>query len=229
MWKNIKKRWEHLFDDHEQQELNNQTTNTSYKSIETKMAYQYPKKNANERLTRKPIHKNQRKKSEETVDYHHNEYHHQEPFKAQDVPSPVYGFRSNQKKLQDQRNEDLEKTVEQDTDNEHSTEEQDSNGKMSETTKSVTLDNDSEIQQKPTNNRVEVTNSIESRKERKKERNQNTPTPLNVIMTPRDKWRQQKKQEVTINRKRNEDQVKTLSGYSKEYARNPRSSKWEPY
>ncbi|SHN04599.1 DNA translocase FtsK [Gracilibacillus kekensis] len=206
MWKNLKKRWEHLFDDNEQENPKNPTTNTMYKSIETKMAYQYPKNNLNKRLTRKPIHNKERKKPEDTVDSNLEQIHHQQPFKAQEVPSPVYGFRSNQKKQQEPSNEEIDPSAEEVTDNTHLTESIDRNCNSMETANEETLNYDLKNQQKPTNNRVEVSNSIESRKERKKAINRNTSKPLNVIMTPRDKWRQQRKrQEVAINGNQNED------------------------
>ncbi|MGP4041546.1 DNA translocase FtsK [Gracilibacillus sp. D59] len=216
MWKNIKKRWEHLFEENEQ-ELTSEKKPLQYKSIETKMAYKYPKSNTPDTIIkRKPVHKEKRS-SEQHQSKEVSEYESkQEPFKAQDVPSPVHGFRNHTKLVLDENespNKQLETTIEPDTiTTEEEKMEDDQLVEESELTETTPLPspiieekNDHEKESKPSKT-VEISKVMESRKKDKKDQKANVK-PLNVMMTPRDKWKRH-------NQRKNSTQQKRENHYS---------------
>ncbi|SFM09233.1 DNA segregation ATPase FtsK/SpoIIIE, S-DNA-T family [Gracilibacillus orientalis] len=209
MWKNIKKRWEHLFEENEP-ELTSETKPLQKKTIETKMAYKYPKNNTTDKLIkRKSVHKENRS-SDQKQHQHQQEEHveyqsKRQPFKAQEVPSPVHGFRNNSKPVIEAK-ESSDGQLESKVENEHETatsknemmeHEQVVESELPSTTPSsppVTEEKkQSEIENKPSKT-VEISKVMETKKKDKNDR-KSSAKPLNVMMTPRDKWKQHKKRE----------------------------------
>ncbi|MDX8047482.1 DNA translocase FtsK [Gracilibacillus sp. S3-1-1] len=239
MWKNIKKKWEHLFDEEsESKETIKPPNRSQHKSLETKIAYQYPKTNKVDTIIkRKPVYQEEQvNEPEEPVEKQTIETN-REPFKARDIPSPVHGFRkrsipkveekSNRvedrdkhvsldnvtvKRKPKQKQEQLPTTTPQVKEEEPKQEEDIMTGQLP-----PDMDEKS-----PSSTKVEVSKVVSERKQVKQERTGKTK-PLNVMMTPRDKWKQFKKQSAqvekgqhVVNEKRNyveneKDEPKTLN------------------
>ncbi len=201
MWKNIKKRWEHLFEENES-ELTNEKKPLQHKSIETKMAYRYPKSNQTDMvIKRKTVHKENRSTSKQHQEEEQREYQSkQEPFRAQEVPSPVHGFR-NRSKLVIEEEESLDNSVEATVENqdENSADEVMEDEQIAESeSPSITPVSPPITEEKPTYEKenkpgktVEISKVMETRKKDKGDRKANVK-PLNVMMTPRDKWKHYK-------------------------------------
>ncbi|GAB2554150.1 DNA translocase FtsK [Gracilibacillus alcaliphilus] len=113
MWKNIRKRWDHLFDqEQEQDEIKQEEKTAMSKKLETKMAYQYPKHQRKIETDRPNSHIKKLEKQTKTIEKEKTEKKEanpplpkaetrREPFKVREVPSPIYGFQDRRKKRTD--------------------------------------------------------------------------------------------------------------------------------
>ncbi|UOQ86327.1 DNA translocase FtsK [Gracilibacillus salinarum] len=236
MWKNIKKKWEHLFDEEEpevKREVKQQDDAiVQRKSIETKMAYQYPKSNNMEiRKRRQSVHSKKQQRREEQYDHREtqSEVKH-EPFKVQEIPSPIHGFRPRinrtaERVTQDEiklepkntvmaNSQDIEEPYEERTENEELTptaiteEIADETG-AGEVNKGVheerALDktqSPKETEQPNDTKSVQLSKVIEKRHETRSDRK---VRPLNVMMTPRDKWHHDQKRQTEHQQERKEE------------------------
>ncbi|WP_163581667.1 DNA translocase FtsK [Gracilibacillus saliphilus] len=196
MWKNIKKRWEHLFEENEP-ELASEKKPLQYKTIETKMAYRYPKSHTTDTiLKRKTVHKKENHSLDQHQEEHAEHQDKQQPFRAQDVPSPVHGFRSRSKRVIESDESSLDNHDEPIPENQTVASEnekvEDEPIVESESRSASTLpvieekkQQDSEMKSSKT---VEISKVMETRKKDKSERKASVK-PINVMMTPRDKWK----------------------------------------
>ncbi|WP_208585886.1 DNA translocase FtsK [Gracilibacillus suaedae] len=213
MWKNIKKRWEHLFEENEP-ELTSEKKPLQYKTIETKMAYRYPKSHtADTILKRKTVHKEHHSLDQQQEEYAERQ-EKQQPFRAQDVPSPVHGFRNRSKivveadkSLLDSYDEPAVENQTVDSKSEMIEDEPivESESRSPSTSSVIEEKKQHENKIKPSKT-VEISKVMETRKKDNNERKANVK-PINVMMTPRDKWKHQ-------NQRKNPAQPKTANHHS---------------
>lgn len=239
MWKHLKNKWDHLFDDEEElissnEKIKNNDINKQLelqhhtfqrKSIETKVAYQYPKTHLHTE-TMDEVKPNKPNKRKETNNVASNqtteepkERKQKKPFKVSSVPSPIHGFQQKKQfKSDDDENVVLSNVMTSETEQVEEEkvlpnkieqqlvdDEKVSRNQENHVTKEL-MANDEQVSE--LNNATEIMEKPAF--ERKREQETSTkkepifaqqPTkhtfkkPVNVMMTPRDKRRQWEKQQ----------------------------------
>ncbi|MGN8645837.1 DNA translocase FtsK [Gracilibacillus sp. HCP3S3_G5_1] len=244
MWKNIKKRWEHLFEEESDSEITIGKKTLQHKSLETKMAYRYPKSNTTDTIIkRKAVHKENHVVDESQQKEDSSYERKQEPFKAHDVPSPVHGFRKRSKPvmaekrldnnfkstskerelaLKDESKQHLHLDQSATTPIPSEVLEEKSEQKIGSKAPSSVIDqkkdntsNNNSLSpvtkekqhSEKVSNPVDISKVMENRKKVNNERKANVK-PLNVMMTPRDKWKNYKKKIKSVTDKQEKQEVK---------------------
>ncbi|MFC4403622.1 DNA translocase FtsK [Gracilibacillus xinjiangensis] len=200
MWKNIKNKWEHLFEEDSEgttEDENNLDSNRIYgtKSIETKIAYQYPKNN-------RPVYHKKREKTEERniipdrEDNSDKELSVNKPFKVSHVPSPIHGFNLNNDKIDHNRNKKTETKLETNTENDRVYEEKNTE------IKEEKIENPAPYSDINHNTEPELVKPLHKQEDETPNSQVNTDKkkfsrPINVMMTPRDKRKRMEKMQQT--------------------------------
>ncbi len=252
MWKNIRKRWDQLFVEEEREEHLNMTedrSSTKNKTVEAKMAYQYPKHQQNNNRTqkqqttsrRKPQQKHTNKEERQTQATPQLEK--RQPFKAQDVPSPIYGFHHRKVKRNEPNEapkpmeptvpetQEMSKPMESKVPETQETPKQMESNSIEtpkaqmEKTRSVSRTEQKEEKQSDistekqavkehkkasSSKHVEIAKVAQTEKRQRPNQTKNQK-PLNVMMTPRDKWRMKEKEKRETPTKVEDKQEATVS------------------
>ncbi|UOQ47109.1 DNA translocase FtsK [Gracilibacillus caseinilyticus] len=232
MWKNIKKKWEHLFDE-EEPEIRRQVKQqddaiVQRKSIETKMAYQYPKSNNTEiRQKRQSVHTNKEYKNKEQYKQRETESEvRHEPFKVQEIPSPIHGFRprinrTTERVTQNEVNPEPDKSdmLNMQADQEQKedllvgkdlTTDSNTNELADEERENEPVIEEPVLDESPLPKENEQPNDQKTvqlskvMEKRQKTRSDRKVRPLNVMMTPRDKWHHDQKRQTKGQQVKNE-------------------------
>ncbi|SER95057.1 DNA segregation ATPase FtsK/SpoIIIE, S-DNA-T family [Gracilibacillus ureilyticus] len=228
MWKNIKNKWDHLFEeesvvpreDHSSKEVNR---SSSMKSVETKMAYQYPKNN------NQPIYQPKRTVTSErkapVKDSNSDQKSTHTPFKVSHVPSPIHGF--NQNKAAGNHNKLVEAAMEKSND-------QTDMGLKSKEIKENHLEEVKEdiLPPSPPVMEDEYIHSNEMKNTRETTQSSiktgEKIRPINVIMTPRDK-RKRREQQHQTNFKQQVEQVHQVQQVQQTHRTESKVTKQLPY
>ncbi|MBB6513666.1 S-DNA-T family DNA segregation ATPase FtsK/SpoIIIE [Gracilibacillus halotolerans] len=238
-WKDLRSQWNRLFNDETTEEVwkspHEQYNNVS-KSLETRVAYQYPKRKLPTSPTRQTRYSKQVTKKSETVE--NSSVEKRQPFKPSDIPSPVHGFRNRRKETEKLipltnivKDEKIKPIQEKETfrvSNEHpfideNVTETKSLEKAEVRPQPPIQDETEEITSINSNDTV-TSQDFESERNTVTENNRNRETknyPLNVVMTPRDKHLLRRKELMKQNEKRESEQAEKTGVVYKEIEQQP--------
>lgn len=219
-WKDIKGRWNRLFQEEEPEytsrELRKEAVDGS-KTVEARVAYLYPKRSLETPQRESANRYSRNDKHIEDKSVHTTSSSEKKPFRASEIPSPVHGF-NNRRSRQEKKEEKLlqpRRTLERRRSPEEKEVVHARKYPISESIEAV-HNKEQKFQPSPQQSEADFVQEEKQRESRispgvrrpavhqptaveKEEiiRNEEKKTPLNVMMTPRDKYLMRKKEKET--------------------------------